>query len=120
MFSLIILILVLAIFVVLAVKNWRMSIGAGPTILIVGVIVVSVYGALKYSDYQSALREYDSCDSRVTRSQEGSVFNQTLIGIIDREFPTRGDISAELQAVVLQPLDLFATCGRQPTFLESL
>lgn len=119
MLSLLSLALLITIFALLAAKNWKTSIGAGPTILIVGAIVVSVFGAVKYSDYQSALREYDICADRVTRSQETGVFNRTLIEIIAREFPSRPDIADELYEVLLLPLELKTTCAPKPTFFES-
>lgn len=114
MLSLIVLVGLIVLFVILAMKNWRTTIGAGPTILIVGAIVVSVFGAVKWADYQSEVREYDVCRERVERSQDGGVFNRTLITIIERELPDEG-IGKELRDVMLEPLEI-KSCGEEPRF----
>lgn len=119
MFSLTILMVLMVIFIILAIKNWKTSIGAGPTILIVGAIVVSVYGAVKWGDYQQRLREYDVCSGRVERSVDTFAFNNTLVEIIAREIPGRQDIEEELRAVMVKPLSLALDCPKEPTFLTS-
>ena len=119
MLSLIILLILLGVFGVLAVKNWRTSIGAGPTILIVGALLVSVYGTVKYNVYQTKLREYDACKARVDRSRENGKFQLTLVNVIIREFPSRPDIALELQEAMLTPLTLEGDCPGKPSFLSS-
>lgn len=119
MLSLISLMVLLVAFVGLAIKNWKTSIGAGPTILIVGAIVISVYGAIKWADYQQQLREYDVCAARVDRSIDTARFNNTLVNIIVRELPGREDIGKELRAVLLPALSLENDCTSEPTFLSN-
>lgn len=118
MMSLIALLVVLVGFTILAIKNWGKTIGAGPTILIVGAIVVSVFGAVKWADYQQQLREYDVCEARVERSQETYVFNNALVTIIERELPDE-PFGTELRDVMLLPLDE-SICQTEPSFLNSL
>lgn len=119
MLSLMILIILLTAFAVLAKKNWKHSIGAGPTILIVGAIVISVYAAVMWADYQQKLREYDVCAARVERSGDTAIFNNTLVNIIIRELPDRGDISSELRAVMVESLSLEVNCPTEPTFMTN-
>lgn len=103
-------------FSILAMKNWSTSIGAGPTILIVGAIVLSVFGAVKWADFQQKIREYDTCVQRVERSSEAYLFNNTLVIIIEREIPD-GTIGRELREVLLDPLTL-NDCPPEPSFLD--
>lgn len=115
MMSLVILLALTAVFVVLAIRNWKTKIGAGPTILIVGFIVVSLFGAVKWNDFQQQLREYDFCIGRVERSEESYRFNNVLVTIIERELQERPDISQELRDALLEPLNT-SLCGEQPSF----
>lgn len=116
MLSLTILLILILIFVALATRHWKTTIGAGPTILIVGAIVISAYWVFKWADYQQRQREYDVCFARVERAQEIGVFNTTLVNIILREFPDRQDIGEELRAVMVEPQTLEKDCPTEPTF----
>jgi len=116
--TLTILMILTAAFVFLAVKNWKTTIGAGPTILIIGAIVVSAYVPLKWNEYQQMIREYDVCAARVERSIDTNRFNATLIAIIIREYPNREDIAEELRDVSLPPLSLEIDCPPEPQFIK--
>lgn len=118
MFSLTMLTVLVVIFGYLALRHWKTTIGAGPTILIIGAIVISAFGASKWVDYQQRLREFDQCVGRVDRSLVSSVFNSTLVNVIVREIPDRPDIAEELRSVLPEPLTL-ADCPAEPTFWES-
>jgi hypothetical protein len=74
-----ILALLVTMFVVLAVRHWRSLIGAGPVILVVGMIVVFVYGSVKWANYYDDLRDWKLCDQRVAVSNERSEFNSLLL-----------------------------------------
>ena len=94
-----------------------MSIGAGPTILIIGLIIVSLFGAVKYSDYQQRIREYDVCAAKVDRSVDFYEFNNILVEQVERELP--GSQSAiELRAALLPPLSM-DDCPPPPTFFNA-
>lgn len=58
MLSLVILMFLVTCFVGLAIRYWNLEIGAGPTILIVGLIVLSAFGAIKYGQYDEARDRY--------------------------------------------------------------
>ena len=114
MLSLTMLMILVGVFVILAIRNWRTAIGAGPTILIVGAIIVSVFGAVKYNSYQTQLREYDYCRGRVERSEEAYVFNNALVTLIERELTTE-PFGQELRTVMVAPLTM-DSCPKEPEF----
>lgn len=112
--SLMILTLLVTCFVGLAIRYWNLAIGAGPTILIVGLIVLSAFGAIKYGQYDEARDRYATCIGRVERSVEMYGFNDRLVSIIERELPTQ-PFGQELREVMLLPLTE-ASCGTKPEF----
>ena len=116
MLTLVVMMILSMVFVALAVRNWDREIGAGPTILIVGAIFVSAFGSVKYSDYQTNLRQFDVCVGRVERSIDNNRFNETLVNIIEREVSDSEVIVKELRDAMLPPLEL-SSCGPQPTFV---
>jgi len=101
-------------FVGLAIRYWNLEIGAGPTILIVGLIVLSAFGAIKYGQYDDARDQYATCIGRVERSADSYVFNDRLVSIIERELPTQ-PFGQELRDVMVMPLSEQA-CGTKPQF----
>lgn len=115
MLSLMILTVLIGSFAILAAKNWRKTIGAGPTILIVGAIIVSLYGAVKWSDYLQHLRVYDSCVGRAERSQDVNVFDRALVAIIEREFEDQSAIVDELREFLVEPIEI-SSCGAEPSY----
>lgn len=116
MLSLMILMILVSAFIILAIKNWGKEIGAGPTILIVGAIIVSAFWAVKYDSYRTQLREYDYCRGRVERSEESYLFNNALVTIIERELPQE-PFATELRSVMVMPLTM-ETCGDEPVFFN--
>jgi hypothetical protein len=119
MLTLTVMTILIVLFVVLAVKNWTRTIGAGPTILIIGAIVVSAYIPVKWSDYQQRLREYDVCVAKVERTTEINIFNMALIHIIAREWPERVDIVEELTALTARDQTVKTDCPEEPTFTKT-
>lgn len=117
MMTLAALLIVVVGFVTLAARHWGKTIGAGPTILIVGAIVVSVFGAVKWADYQQQLRDFDVCEARVERSEESYVFNNALVTIIERELPTE-TFADELREKMVLPTPL-SSCPAEPNFWNS-
>jgi glucan phosphoethanolaminetransferase (alkaline phosphatase superfamily) len=114
--TLIILIVLAILFTVLAIRNWKRTIGAGPTILIIGTIVIMMLIPIKWTEYQQKLREYDACVARVERSQEVNKFNDVLINIIVRETGAL-DIAEELKKATPAELTLEDYCPEEPTFI---
>jgi len=103
------------LFVGLAVRNWNRTIGAGPTILIVGGLIVSCYIPIKWNTYQQRLREYDTCAARVERAQETNKFNNVLIGAIET-LPNTEELISELRAATPGELTLENDCPREPSW----
>lgn len=116
MLSLTILVILILGFVILAILNWNRVIGAGPTILIVGTIIISAFGAVKYDTYQTQLREYDYCKGRVERSEEAYIFNNALVSIIERELPTE-PYGTELRSYLSVPTTM-DDCPAEPKFFR--
>lgn len=114
MFSLTILGILLAGTVYLAARNWTKTVGAGPTIVVVGMVLIVAFGALKLDTYRGLLREYDVCAGRVDRSVVNGNFNETLVTIIERELPD-SPFGQELRAAMPEPLSL-DDCPAEPTF----
>lgn len=113
--SLTALLITLAVFGILAVKHWKRTIGAGPTILIVGAIVVSLFGALKWATYQEAARDYDTCEVRVERTVDAYNFNKALVDTITAEDPST---RVNLYAIMVPPMTM-DECPPEPTFFKS-
>jgi hypothetical protein len=105
--SLIVIAVIVVLFGVLAWKNWRKTIGAGPTILIVGALALFAYWGFSYSHAQdtrerariqhdSLVADYTACAAKVDRSLGSREYNLALIAVIQREIPSRPDIAQEL------------------------
>lgn len=116
MLSLMVVVVLMAIFIVLARKNWNNLIGSGPTILICGALVLCVYGGIKWTDYQGRLQDHNVCISRYDSSTQARNFNVILTQIIEREIPDRPDIVAELKEATP---DVLKKCPSRPTFFTS-
>lgn len=92
---------VLVIFGTLAARNWKATIGAGPTILIVGALLILGIWNVKLS----IDRDADICHILEKRSAKTVSFDKTIIDIIDTEIPNRQDIVTRLTAALNTPLD---------------
>lgn len=117
MVTIAILAILAAVFITLAVKNWRRTIGAGPTILIVGGLVLSGYIPIKWNTYQARLREFDVCASRVERSTETRKFNLILIAAIEA-IPQTDQLVSDLKDATPRELNLEVDCPAEPTFIK--
>jgi hypothetical protein len=116
MLSLTILILIVTMFIALAVKQWHAVIGAGPTILILGMLVIFVYGGLKLGDYHQTLRNHDNCLSRVDNIKTDDVFQDTVVELFKLDGLTKPELLAKLEAAAN---DVVEVCGPEPTFWHS-
>lgn len=117
-----------ALFVLTAIKNWRRAIGAGPTILIVGALVVFGVWTYNYTtahDEQrvrdnaehTATESYDVCLGKVDRSAGSRAYNLFLIGLLSKAYGPSADtyagmLRAELDADL--PALKYSSCPLPP------
>jgi hypothetical protein len=94
-------------------------IGAGPVILIVGLITVFGYSSVKWASYYDNLRDWKLCNERVAVTNEIIKFNDILVDIIEIERPIKSDKAKELDYAVQAIKNLQKDCKDQPTFLTS-
>lgn len=106
------------LFVVLAILNWGQTIGAGPTILIVGALFLIGYIGISYTQYLYDLRVYDACVSRRDRQIENFNFNTNLITVLGAEIEFDPKVYEELKNSILAPMPL-SSCGTKPDFIYS-
>jgi len=111
-------VILVIVFVILAIKNWRKVIGAGPTVLTVGAIFIIALIGFQFDAYINASRTYDACVERVERSVASRDFNQTLVDIVKKEVADRPDIADKLQHAMLPALKL-SSCGHSPNFINA-
>lgn len=116
------------IFVAVAAKNWTKVIGAGPTILIVGALVLFGFWAYNYTSDQDDQRavdtqqtnketDYAACVAKVDRSIGNRAYNLFVISLLQHELPGRPDLAEQLTTELdrdLPKLSLEHDCPPNP------
>lgn len=82
-------------------------------------MLLGAFGAAKYANYESELRDHDICVGKIERSQGGYAFLSYLIMVIGREIPDRPDLVEELtnklnEFLPVQTVD--NACPKEPNF----
>lgn len=111
-------IMMATLFICLSVLYWKHSIGAGPTILLLGVLFLYSFLGIEYSLYQTDLRKYDLCKDRIELHNTTIKFYQSITPFFEAHqelnTPQFQDLKTELSK---PPKNI--ECGTEPQFLFS-